>query len=74
MRCMARKPSLPSALASFLTEQGHASPLAVADFFQPLAESERREVRQADAREARALISSPPASVAPATTAEAFAR
>jgi hypothetical protein len=31
----------------------------VAAFFQPLAESERRDVNQADAREARALISSP---------------
>jgi hypothetical protein len=74
MRCMARKPSLPSALASFLTEQGHASPLAVADFFQPLAESERRDVRQADAREARALISPPRYRVTAATTAQACAR
>jgi hypothetical protein len=29
------------------------------EFFPPLAESEGRDLRQADAREARALISSP---------------
>ena len=29
------------------------------EFFPPLAESEERDLRQADAREARALISSP---------------
>ena len=35
------------------------SATAAAGFFQPLADSERRDVNQADAREAGALISSP---------------
>jgi hypothetical protein len=44
----------------------------VADFLQPLAASERPDASEADARKARALISSPRNRVTAATIAQSF--
>ena len=64
MRCPARfRAAVALAAGSLVRMPGASSAggaqLAYREFFPPLAESERRDVRQADASEARALISSP---------------
>ena len=64
MRCPARfRAAVALAAGSLLRMPGASSAggaqLAYREFFPPLAESERRDLRQADARESGALISSP---------------